>query len=265
MSMPGTVALGQVATDDPPLCGIPLTGTTDYNCLGRRVVDVRRDPVSNTRHSSSGSSSGIRYQPYWHLVSGGGPNGEVCRAVSYYPMAPAEDPRQPYFYGFELDPATASYPECPNQPGDPSQPESPVSYAIRFWQGARLPAPAPHIAPGRAITGKYAYLETHGATIHTLRQDDTPFGPLRVDAVGSYEVDWGDGTRTGPFAHEGGPWPDGKIVHEYLNVGRYDIVVTERWTATWTFGSESGALTELRTTGRIDDFPVEQIQAVRYR
>jgi hypothetical protein len=199
------------------------------------------------------------------VVSGGGANGEPCRAVGYIPVPPVDDPRQPFFHGFELDPATASFPVCPAQPAAPGEPESPASFAVRFWRAARLPAPAPFIAPGRAITGKYAYLETRGTTTHTLTQHDTPFGPLRVDAVGTYEVDWGDGTKTGPHRQEGGPWPEGVIHHEYLRVGRYDVVVTERWTATWTFGSESGALTELRTTGRIDDFPVEQIQAVRYR
>ncbi len=247
---------------------MPFPGAGNYDCPAVEVVDApgsEGGPSGTATSSGSSEPSGIRYTPYWRLVSHGGPNGEPCRAVGYYPVEPAEDPRQPYFYNFELDPATATYPECPDQPGDPSQPESPASFAIRFWRGARLPAPAPHIAPGRAITGKYAYLETRGTTTHTLTEDVTPFGPLRVDAVGTYDVDWGDGTKTGPHSQEGGPWPEGKIFHEYLNIGKYDVVVTERWTATWTFGSESGALTALRTTGRIDDFPVEQIQAVRYR
>ena len=81
-------------------------------------------------------------------------------------------------------------------------------------------------------------------------------------ATGKYYVDWGDGTTTGPHSVEGGPWPDGQITHEYIHIGAYDVVVTERWTATWSFGSESGTLDELRTVGRIDDFPVQQIQAV---
>ena len=128
-----------------------------------------------------------------------------------------------------------------------------------------LPKPEPHIAPGRAITGKYADLETRATTSHMFTQDDTPFGPLRIAATGRYYVDWGDGTTTGPHPTEGLPWPDGAIKHEYLQVGTYDVVVTERWTATWHFGTESGSLSELRTTGRIDDFPVQQIQAVIYR
>jgi len=82
---------------------------------------------------------------------------------------------------------------------------------------------------------------------------------------GKYYVDWGDGTHTGPHSREGGPWPDGEIKHQYINIGAYDVVVTERWTATWSFGSESGRLDELRTVGRIEDFPVGQIQAVVYQ
>jgi hypothetical protein len=92
--------------------------------------------------------------------------------------------------------------------------------------------------------------------------NSTIFGPLEIVATGVYSIDWGDGDSTGPHAFEGKPWPDGRITHEYQEVGTYDIVVTERWTATWRLGGQSGVLRELRTTGRIDNFPVEQIQAV---
>ena len=155
------------------------------------------------------------------------------------------------------------FPACPVQPGDGI--ETPERVALRYWKEIPLPVPNPYIAPGWAITGKYGYLETRGTTTHTFNQPDTPFGPLEIVATGRYYVDWGDGYRTGPYEHEGKPWPDGWIKHEYLNVGHYDVVVTERWTATWRFGEESGLLSELRTVGRIDDFPVEQLQAVIYR
>ena len=137
--------------------------------------------------------------------------------------------------------------------------------ADEFWRDMPLPTPDPYIAPGKAITGMYAYLETRGTTSYTFTEDDTPFGPLKIVATGAYYVDWGDGYRTGPYEYEGKPWRDGRIKHEYIWVGRYDVVVTERWTATWDFARETGTLTELRTAGRIDDFPVEQIQAVIYR
>jgi hypothetical protein len=159
----------------------------------------------------------------------------------------------------------ADYPPCPAQPqaGGQARQLSPAEYAARFWQDVPLPSPQPHIAPGWAITGKLAYLETRGQLAHSYTRD-TPIGLLSVNATGRYYVDWGDGTTTGPHG-EGGPWPDGRITHEYIDVGVYDVVVTERWTATWRLGAESGDLSELRTAGRIDDFPVEQIQAVRYR
>jgi len=134
--------------------------------------------------------------------------------------------------------------------------------AARYWEQVTLPRPRPAIAPGRAITGKLAYLETRGEVARTYSSVDPVFGPLQITATGSYTVAWGDGDRTGPHRHEGQPWPAGQITHNYLNVGSYDIVVTERWTATWSLGGESGVLRTLQTTGRIDDFPVEQIQAV---
>ena len=140
---------------------------------------------------------------------------------------------------------------------------SPAEYAARYWRDVPLPKPGPRIAPGRAITGMLAFLETHGETTHTYNQG-TPIGPLAITATGRYYVDWGDGTTTGPHDFEGKAWPDGRITHQYIDVGTYDVVVTERWTATWRLGPASGVLSELRTTGRIDDFPVQQIQAVRY-
>jgi len=65
-----------------------------------------------------------------------------------------------------------------------------------------LPRPQPHIAPGWAITGKLAYLETRGELTHTYSQG-TPIGPMEITARGRYYVDWGDGTTTGPHEGEG--------------------------------------------------------------
>ncbi len=141
---------------------------------------------------------------------------------------------------------------------------TPQEVAEEFWQEVPLPKPQPHIAPGRAITGKTAYLETNGETAHSYTRE-TPLGTLQLHARGEYYVDWGDGEKTGPYAFEGGPWPNGRITHVYINVGTYDIVVTEKWQAPWTMGGEQGTLSGLETVGRIDNFPVEQIQAVRER
>jgi hypothetical protein len=124
-----------------------------------------------------------------------------------------------------------------------------------------LPRPRPAIAPGRAITGKTAYLET-GSRLNHIYTADTVFGILQIKANGVYHVDWGDGYKTGPYNIEGGPWPNGRITHEYQNEDTYDVVVTIRWTATWQLGSNGGALPPNETLGRIADFPVQQIQAV---
>ena len=133
--------------------------------------------------------------------------------------------------------------------------------ARRYWEEVDLPKPRPEIAPGRAITGKLAYLTTNGRTTHVYTSN-TIFGPLEISATGSYSVDWGDGETSGPHAFEGKPWPDGEITHQYERVGNYDIVVTERWTAAWRLGCQSGILRTLQTDGTIGNFPVQQIQAV---
>ena len=133
--------------------------------------------------------------------------------------------------------------------------------AARYWEQVPLPRPSPAIAPGRAITGKVAYLETKGEVGHAYA-NGTVLGPLNIAAKGSYTIDWGDGTKTGPFGFEGDRWPNGKITHDYLKIGSYNVVVTEKWTATWQLGGESGVLRTLQTTGQINNFPVQQIQAV---
>jgi hypothetical protein len=131
----------------------------------------------------------------------------------------------------------------------------------RYWEQVALPAPKPVIAPGRAITGKLAYLETNGK-VSQLYTSTSVFGPMTLRAHGTYTVDWGDGTTTGPYSSEGGAWPDGKITHQYTKVGAYNVAVTENWTADWTLDGESGTLRTLRSSGSINNFPVEQIQAV---
>jgi hypothetical protein len=156
----------------------------------------------------------------------------------------------------------ANYPLCP----DAQVPQaSPATWALQFWGEILLPKPAPRIQPGFAITGKTAYLETGGTMTGTYTRD-TPFGPLTLTTVGRFYVDWGDGSPlAGPFEDAGGPWPTGRLTHVFIDIGIPDVVVTERWTATWQLGGEGGVLSGLRTEGRIDDFPVQELQAVRNR
>ncbi len=57
-------------------------------------------------------------------------------------------------------------------------------------------------------------------------------------------------------------WPDGRITHTSIDVGTYDVVVTEAWRAAWSFGDASGVIESITTTGTMEDFPVGQLQAV---
>ena len=223
---------------------------------------------AGSRPSSTPSSGpATTYIPYDKIRTG--PEGQACIGTGYYEEGtvaprPVQGPTE-----VEEGPGNSSSlystaPPCPAQPraeGQTAPVETPAMVARRYWEEVALARPRPQIAPGRAITGKLAYLETHGQTTQVYT-NSTIFGLLEISATGAYTVDWGDGTTTGPHNFEGKPWPDGRITHDYLNVGSYDIVVTERWTANWRIGGNSGVLRTLQTTGRIDDFPVEQIQAV---
>ncbi len=188
-----------------------------------------------------------------------GPDGQPCIIGVPVHVSP-ENPQGDRDFARELwEEFLTSGHLCPDQPGVPAV--SPRVLAIGFWQDIPLPKPAPSIAPGWAITGKTAYLETHGERRHDYSRG-TPFGSLGLTATGQYSVDWGDGETTGPYDVEGRAWPDGRITHTYINVGHYNIVVTEKWSSTWHLGGESGDLSGLETEGVIDNFRVEQVQAV---
>ncbi|MDQ1374133.1 MAG: hypothetical protein QOJ09_1471 [Actinomycetota bacterium] len=155
----------------------------------------------------------------------------------------------------------AQYPLCPNAVV-PQQ--NPAVLAEVFWGEVLLPHPAPEIAPGWALTGKLSFLETRAPTTQSFTRD-TPLGPLTITAAGEFLVDWGDGTSTGPHPYAGAPWPDGRITHGYSTKGTVNVVVTERWRATWQLAGQSGTLTALSTQGRLDGFAVREVQSVRNR
>lgn len=260
--------------------GSQTTATVPPNgwvCIGE--IDANTPPASSNKTSanpvaSSNTASGPTkvYVPYNRLVTG--PDGNPCVTTAYVekgtPM-PNElllvdpNPRETNIPITGSDLAILEkYPPCPAQPLAPGQTapvETAAMVAARYWEQAALPTPGPKIAPGRAITGKLVYLETWGQLEQTYN-DSTILGPLNIEARGSYTIDWGDGTQSGPLTFEGTAWPDGRITHDYLNAGLYNVVVTEKWTALWQLGDESGVLRPLQTSGRIDNFPVQQIQAV---
>ena len=250
------------------MCGTGENGAA-IDCGGNQssVVPVNQ-PRTGARPSSNASSGPvIKYLPYDKIMPG--PNGQACIGTGYYEEgtsqpSPARGPSEMDEGSGNSSSLYSTAPPCPAQPRLPGQTgpiETAAMVARRYWEQIPLPKPRPQIAPGRAITGKLAYLETHGETRHVYT-NSTVFGSLEIVATGTYVVDWGDGTTTGPHAFEGKPWPSGQITHDYLDVGTYDIVVTERWTATWRIGGQSGVLRTLQTTGTIGAFPVEQLQAV---
>jgi hypothetical protein len=149
-------------------------------------------------------------------------------------------------------------------PGAELPQADPAVLAEVFWGEVLLPKPVPHIEPGWAMTGRLAYLETRAPMTQTFTRD-TPLGPLTITATGEFLVDWGDGTRTGPHRDAGAPWPDGRITHGYTTATTLDVVVTERWQATWALAGRTGNLTALATEGRIQNLPVREVQAVRNR
>lgn len=255
----------------PPLSGT-CTGFTSNSALCGGTQYVTFSPATGANASSgvgltSGSGPNKNYLPYDKITVG--PNGQPCIGTGYYEEGAAY-PR-PVQGPSLVDEAPGNYsslystaPPCPSQEAPPGQPRpvvTPAMLARQYWETVQLPKPHPEIDPGRAITGKPAYLETHGRISETYTSG-TIFGLLEIVASGSYEIDWGDGQRSGPHRFEGEPWPEGRITHEYQTVGHYDVIVTEKWTATWRMGSNSGILRELSTEGRIDDFVVQQIQAV---
>lgn len=252
-------ALGLFITTAVPAFGQaagcrPARDEGKMNCSGSRVIVI---PGSSRR--SAAKAPAVVWVPM--RASAPGPDGRRCATRQLLPVAGWIQPDR----SLRTEPYLAAYLDglgpCPVVPRARSAPSPAGVLAESFWTEVPLPVPVPHIAPGRAITGLPAYLETKGTTGHRFSRS-TPLGPMAIEATGTYRVDWGDGTNTGPHSQEGQPWPDGQITHSYRDVGSYDVVVTEHWTATWSVGDESGQLDQLVTTAGIADFPVGQIQAV---
>lgn len=150
-----------------------------------------------------------------------------------------------------------------NAPGCPGV--TPEQVAFAFLREIVPPGPDPWIAPGFALSGKRAFLETR-APLSVPQAHPTPMGTLEVTLKAtSFEVDWGDGSGSdqGPFAAPGQPWPDGTARHTYTDVNRYDVVVTQSWDAQWRLAGQAGVLRGLTSIDRLEDFEVRQLQAVR--
>ena len=127
-------------------------------------------------------------------------------------------------------------------PGCPSTVVTPLSVAYSFIREAGAPGAKPFIAPGHAIAGKTAFLETRGDVDQTVRKS-TVLGDLvlQFHATG-YTVDWGDnsGLDRGPFGSPGLPYPDGEARHVYTNAGFVTVEIRPTWSVKWSVGAAAG-------------------------
>jgi hypothetical protein len=164
-------------------------------------------------------------------------------------------------------PACSAQPVVPAGPGAPpapAPPPRPTPQQLGAQAVAHLPLPAPtlRVQPGEAIVGLLAYLEIGGP--RTAAFNVTILGvPVTVSATSTYEVDWGDGSpHTAGLTTQGGPYPDGTIIHAYQSSGHFTITVTQHWTATWAAEGAAGTIGGLFTAGRLT-LPVFEVQANR--
>lgn len=238
----------EVSGSEPGTEALPASGSADQP---RRVAAGQPEPVVHR----------VRYPVL--VPNDGGGYCITVRQRGYRALADAvrfDDEQQ-----FRWMMLTADYPLCT---GEAVPPESAPANAAEYWREVGedlLPRPQPRIAPGYMLTGKPGYLESNSPPTARF-EHDTRLGRLVIDARNTTWVDWGDGSGlVGPHDGPGAPWPSGTITHVWTHMATYDIRVVQRWTATWTLAGSTGRLAGLSTEGRIDDFEVRQLQAVRNR
>jgi hypothetical protein len=148
----------------------------------------------------------------------------------------------------------------------PLRPSPEVVVQMLWRERVPLPRPAPIIRPGRAITGRDAFIEMGDPTTGRWHFDVYDYS-IDISATSVYDVDWGDGTTSVGITSNGGPWPDGDVRHVWTTTCACDVVVTQRWSGRWTLdGTDRGVIPGvMRTRGELADFPVHQMQAVRER
>lgn len=243
--------------------GASLTGAKEVQCAATETQTtpgtyVAPRPGSLARRSLKPMPDVVRVPELGNVPPGG-----LCRQRGSTTIPSAVLARPEYVQWRVWIQIVNGFPPCGVAKVDPEE------TVVAVLEEVPLPAPAPSIAPGWAITGKSAFLEPNLAvpvvagmpTVVDIRS--TELGDMALTATAVYNVDWGD-ARTGPHAGPGGPWPDGTIVHTWTDAGTYDVVVTAVWTVDWRLGAASGRLT-VPTEGTIADFRVDQLQAVRNR
>jgi hypothetical protein len=117
-----------------------------------------------------------------------------------------------------------------------------------------MPAPDPEVAPGRAITGLAAFLDSgiDRAQIDPIVVDVLA-GTVTIDPQpSSVEVDWGDGNEPQEYEGDARPWPDGDVTHAYETRDVVTVRVLQRWDAHWSYDGLLGARLEVDLQAELD-------------
>jgi hypothetical protein len=268
-------ALAGVAVSQPAASQLDGRGSASVSGAGGTITWMTeggsppsRTPGGPARSGASGPSGGPVYYASVPAVAWDG--HQLCftsRSEAYPSQAEATAVTAGYEQTWIL--GVSRYPACstPTVSGPPPA-SSPAVTAAQWWQAfgsARLPKPAPLIAPGYALAGQVAYLETR-MPLRRQIEATTPLGPLAISATATLWVDWGDGAGwSGPYATGGGPWPTGQLTHTWTSAGTVRVSVGAAWTAVWSLGGASGTLSTLATSGSIGGFQVRQLESLRDR
>jgi len=146
-----------------------------------------------------------------------------------------------------------------------------AAYQAWYWQ-TTLPTPTLATSPPEgAVTGLDLYLAIGGP--QTLSFDIKALGyDIHLAVTSVYDIDWGDPSPSNdtPIGYgvtkghrtQGGLWPDGDLRHQYITRGDVTMKVTQRWTAKWSGGGQSGTIADRLGTAARRTIPVQEIQAV---
>jgi hypothetical protein len=208
-----------------------------------------------------GTGPDVQPVPQWDVVFG--PEGTYCIArtgwMDLTGLGPTEIENLRAFANNTYDTLLVyGFLPCPGV----EVPVTPTAWILQYIRAVPLPVPVPEIEPGEMLVGLEAFLETGSLRTHVI-DDTSPFGPVHVELTSEVHVLWGDDTVTDWTTAPDGPYPDGEITHVWTRQGAYDVVVTQRWVASWSVGDESGIVRDgLTTEGTLADFPVEEVEAV---
>lgn len=178
-------------------------------------------------------------QPCWRIVSSGSHTGKTAAQA-------------------EAEGATMGIARCVDF----------TSPAENWWEIIELPDAQPTVQPGNyALTGAKVFLVMEDA--EPFEEERTsPFGTtFEISVTPRFTIHWGDGTTTDTDS-PGQRWPGGadEVAHRYRRRGVVDIRVVTTWRAQVVRdGVETDLPQEFEQEATIADYPVREVQAVRYR